>query len=95
MLGVLARAAVGPVDALLTMAGEQKRCAVAYAIAFAVNVTLNLSLIPFYGLIGAAFATSLSMCFEAVNLFWVARTRFHINSFIWTGSGTNKRRMHG
>ena len=84
MVGVLARASVGPVDALLTMAGEQKRCAVAYAAAFAVNVILNVTLIPLYGLIGAAIATAISMCFEASSLFWVARRRLGIHSFIWT-----------
>ncbi|WP_210203402.1 lipopolysaccharide biosynthesis protein [Breoghania corrubedonensis] len=95
LVGVLARAAVGPVDALLTMAGEQKRCAVAYAGAFAVNVALNVTLIPYFGLIGAALATSISMCFEASSLFWVARRRLGISSFIWTGHRSGKRTTHG
>ena len=95
MIGVLARAAVGPVDALLTMAGEQKRCAVAYAAAFVVNVTLNVTLIPYYGLIGAALATSISMCFEASSLYWVARTRLGIRSFIWTVGGKGEGRDDG
>ncbi|WP_321344006.1 lipopolysaccharide biosynthesis protein [Breoghania sp.] len=90
MVGVLARASVGPVDALLTMAGEQKRCAVAYAMAFAVNVALNVTLIPLYGLIGAASATAISMCFEASSLFWVARRRLGIHAFIWTRTSREK-----
>ena len=37
-IGMLARAAVGPVERLLNMLGEQRACALVYAAAFAVNI---------------------------------------------------------
>lgn len=87
MIGVLARAAIGPVDALLTMAGEQKRCAIAYAVTFACNVALNLALIPLYGLAGAAIATTAAMIIEASMLFHLTRKHLGLYTFIWRPAG--------
>jgi O-antigen/teichoic acid export membrane protein len=66
--GVVARAAVGPAESLLTMSGNQNVCAAVYAGALALNVGLNIVLIPAIGLWGAAIATALAMIFEAVTL---------------------------
>ena len=52
--GLLARAAVGPVERLLTMLGEQRICAAVYAFAFALNLALCIVLIPHFGIEGAA-----------------------------------------
>src|SRR5215813_13478786 len=57
-LGLLSRAAVGPVERLLNMLGEQRACALVYAGAFAFNLVLCLILIPRFGATGAAVATS-------------------------------------
>ncbi|AZO11360.1 MULTISPECIES: lipopolysaccharide biosynthesis protein [unclassified Mesorhizobium] len=65
VLGVVARAAVGPCESLLTMSGNQNICAAVYAMTLALNIGLNVMLIPFFGLWGAAIATSLAMVFEA------------------------------
>jgi len=81
LAGVLARASVGPVDALLTMADQQNRCAMVYAATFVLNITLNVALIPAYGLYGAAIATALAMTFEATALNHQARTRLGLNPF--------------
>ncbi|MEH0070635.1 hypothetical protein V6L77_10385 [Pannonibacter sp. Pt2-lr] len=59
LVGVLARASAGPADVLLTMCGLQKACAAIYSGVFILNVGLNLLLIPPFGLMGAAVATSL------------------------------------
>ena len=48
-LGLVARAAVGPVERLLNMLGEQRACALVYAFAFALNLVLCLVLIPRFG----------------------------------------------
>ncbi|MCB1417299.1 MAG: lipopolysaccharide biosynthesis protein, partial [Nitratireductor sp.] len=40
--GVLARAAVGPAESLLTMSGNQNICALVYAATLAINVVLNM-----------------------------------------------------
>jgi O-antigen/teichoic acid export membrane protein len=65
VFGVVARAAVGPCESLLTMSGNQNICAAVYAMTLAFNIGLNVLLIPFFGLWGAAIATSLAMIFEA------------------------------
>ena len=82
-IGVLARASVGPVDALLTMADEQKRCAAIYAATFVLNVGLNVALIPVLGMTGAALATAVAMVFEAIALFHQARQRLGVHTFVW------------
>jgi O-antigen/teichoic acid export membrane protein len=78
-IGLLARAAVGPVERLLVMSGHQAVCAVIYAAAFAVAVALCLVLIPPFGLIGAAAATTVALVVESVLLFWVTTTRLGLS----------------
>ena len=68
VVGVVARASVGPAESLLTMSGNQNVCAVVYGFTLALNVGLNMLLIPYLGLWGAAVATALAMSFEAVAL---------------------------
>ncbi|MBN9072152.1 MAG: lipopolysaccharide biosynthesis protein [Rhizobiales bacterium] len=68
VLGVVARAAVGPAESLLTMTGNQNVCAGVYALTLAVNLGLSFLLIPILGLWGAAIATAASMVFEAAAL---------------------------
>ena len=52
--GLMARAAVGPVERLLNMLGEQRVCAAVYATAFVLNLVLCVVLIPRIGVDGAA-----------------------------------------
>jgi O-antigen/teichoic acid export membrane protein len=60
LLGLLARAAVGPAEQLLIMTDNQMAAAYAYAWAFVLNVGLGLALIPQWGGAGAALATALA-----------------------------------
>ena len=53
-LAQLAQAAVGPVTALLTVTGHQRRCLPAFASALAVVVFLIALLAPRFGIEGAA-----------------------------------------
>ncbi len=76
--GVIARAAVGPAESLLTMSGHQNACAAIYATTLAVNIILNFMLIPFIGLWGAAIATATATCVEATFLSIVVRRRLGI-----------------
>nr|WP_244314116.1 oligosaccharide flippase family protein [Roseibium denhamense] len=82
LAGVLARASVGPADALLTMTGHQKTCAAIYGLTFGLNVVLNLTLIPFLGLPGAAIGTSLAIVFEAATLALVAKRKLNVTTFV-------------
>lgn len=81
--GLMARAAVGPVERLLNMVGEQKCCAAVYAFAFALNLAMCIVLIPRIGLAGAAVATSTALIVESVLLFWVTKRRLGFHVFIW------------
>ena len=68
VFGVLARAAVGPCESLLTMSGNQNICALVFALTLVMNIALNMLLIPQFGLLGTAIATSAAMVFEALAL---------------------------
>ena len=72
VLGLLARAAVGPTQGLLVVTGHQNVAAVVLTGAVIANTALNIILIPKYGLEGAAWATSLAYGFEALALYSVA-----------------------
>jgi O-antigen/teichoic acid export membrane protein len=78
-IGLVVRAAIGPVERLLNMLGHQHICALAYALAFAMNVVLCVLLVPRFGGHGAAAATSLSLTFETVLLFWIVRHRLGLH----------------
>ncbi|QWG26120.1 oligosaccharide flippase family protein [Bradyrhizobium sediminis] len=82
-IGLLVRSAIGPVERLLNMLGHQLICALAYALAFAMNVALCVALVPRFGGHGAAAATSASLIFETVLLFWIVRKRLglHVLAF--------------
>jgi O-antigen/teichoic acid export membrane protein len=82
-IGLVVRSAIGPVERLLNMLGHQHICALAYALAFAMNVALCVMLVPRFGGHGAAAATSLSLSFETILLFWIVRRRLglHVLAF--------------
>jgi len=72
-IGLVVRAAVGPVERLLNMLGHQYACALAYGLSFVLNVALCIALVPRFGGHGAAAATSISLVFETVLLFYIVR----------------------
>jgi O-antigen/teichoic acid export membrane protein len=82
-IGLVVRSAIGPVERLLNMLGHQHICALAYALAFVMNVALCIALVPRFGGHGAAAATSISLTFETVLLFWIVRRRLglHVLAF--------------
>jgi O-antigen/teichoic acid export membrane protein len=81
--GLLARAAIGPIERLLNMLGEQRICALVHAGAFGVNFCLCFALIPKFGPAGAAVATACALVFESVWLFTVTKKRLGFHVFIW------------
>ncbi|WP_257166388.1 lipopolysaccharide biosynthesis protein [Bradyrhizobium sp. SRS-191] len=82
-IGLVVRAAIGPVERLLNMLGQQRACAMAYAAAFVMNLVLCILLVPHFGGHGAAAATSLSLAFETVLLFRIVKQRLglHVLAF--------------
>ena len=73
------------------MTGHQNICAAAYAATLALNVGLNVVLIPQFGLWGAAIATAVAMTFEAATLsFIVWRTQGIVMAVFLPASGTRE-----
>ena len=85
LVGLLARASIGPVEKLLTMLGHQSLCAWVYAAAFVGNIVLNFALVPWLGLIGAAIATSTALVLESILLFVLTKRRLGLHVFYWGG----------
>jgi O-antigen/teichoic acid export membrane protein len=81
-VGLLARAALGPVERLLSMLGEQRICATIYAIAFVLNIVLCVVLIPRIGIEGAAISTTTALVVESILLFTITRRRLGFHVFI-------------
>jgi O-antigen/teichoic acid export membrane protein len=82
-VGLLARAAIGPIERLLNMLGEQRICALIYGSAFAINFGACLALIPLFGAAGAATATTAALVVESILLFKVTKSRLGFHVFIW------------
>lgn len=68
-IAVGARALAGPVDNILTMTGQQNKLAKVLGLVALLNLSANSILIPIYGSMGAAIATSVSIVTE---LSWVS-----------------------
>ena len=81
-LGIVLRSTVGPAETVLTMSGEQNSCAMVYVGTLLVNIVLNWSLIPMYGLQGAAIATTCALAFESLLLYAVAKRKLGLHIFI-------------
>lgn len=82
LCGIVIRSSIGPAEALLVMAARQKMCAGIYAITLSVNVALNIALIPVFGILGAAIATSIALVFESAALHSAAKRALGIHAFI-------------
>ena len=82
-IGLMARAAVGPAERLLMMVGQQYLCALAYVVAFSVNLIGCFVLAKPYGGMGVAIATSAAFICELALLFLIAKRRLGIHLFVW------------
>jgi O-antigen/teichoic acid export membrane protein len=86
-IGLVARAAVGPAERMLNVMGEQRICALVYAIAFVVNLSFALVLVSRIGGAGAAVALVSAVLCESALLFVVAKRRLGLHLFIFGASG--------
>jgi O-antigen/teichoic acid export membrane protein len=77
--GLILQAAAGPGEDILNMLGHQRACAATFVVSLALNVALNLALIPYFGLIGAALATTISVGARSFALSWVVKSRLGMN----------------
>ena len=83
VIGIIARASVGPCESVLTMSGQQNVCAAIYGVTLLINIVLNISFIPEFGLYGAAWATTGAMIFEGFALYSIAKRRLGLHMFIF------------
>jgi O-antigen/teichoic acid export membrane protein len=83
VIGLLARASVGPSERLLNMVGQQRACAMIYACAFVTNLVLCLVLIPRFGLNGAAASTATAIAVESTLLFVITKRRLGLHIFVF------------
>lgn len=84
VVGFLMRAAMGPAEFLLNMAGEQVAGARIYMFTAALNIALNFALIPLFGLYGAAAATATATSVAAVLCAIVAHRKLGLRIAIWS-----------
>ncbi len=90
-IGLIFRASIGPAGTILIMAGQQAACAWVYTVTFALNVVLNVTLIPAIGLPGAATATTVALVFETLALYWITAKRLNIRCSIITALRAGRR----
>ncbi|MEQ1671001.1 MAG: flippase [Hyphomicrobium sp.] len=83
VVGFLFRSSMGPAEYLLNMLGEQALCATVLLAAAILNIALNFALVPSFGLIGAALATSISLVMVALMNSVVVWRRLDIEIAIW------------
>jgi O-antigen/teichoic acid export membrane protein len=82
--GHMLAAFFGPVAMLLIMTGHERATGVTIAATAALNIVLNMLLIPAHGIAGAALATSLSALAWNVALYGIAETRLEVRALPWT-----------
>lgn len=81
--GQLINATMGSVGYLLNMTGNEHDVARTLIVTAGINVLLNLSLIPTFGLAGAAAATSISLIVWNFILYRIVKKRIGINSTVF------------
>ncbi|MGL4396745.1 MAG: flippase [Hyphomicrobium sp.] len=83
VVGFLVRSSMGPAEYLLNMLGEQALCATVLTASALFNIAMNFALVPKFGLIGAATATSMALMMAALMNSVVVWRRLEIEIAIW------------
>jgi O-antigen/teichoic acid export membrane protein len=93
LTGQLFNSGVGSVGNLLNMTGHEMDSARAMGISALFNVALNLLLLPKWQVLGSSLATTLSLTFWNVLLWWVVWKKLKINSlaFVVNNQAGEKR----
>lgn len=78
--GQLVNSGVGSVAMLLNMTRHEHETAKGMTLAAALNVVLNLLLLPRAGIVGSAIATAVSLIIWNMLLWWAVQKKLHINS---------------
>lgn len=78
--GQVVNASMGALGVLLNMTGHERITFYWVAWAAALNVVLTLSLVPVFGMDGAATASSISLVAYNIVLWWAVRSRLGVNT---------------
>ena len=84
VLGFLARSATGPAEILLNMIGEQRAAAWAMARGAIIGLGLNLVLVPWFGMIGAAIATASALALVGLLNARAVKAHLGLDAAIWS-----------
>jgi O-antigen/teichoic acid export membrane protein len=76
--GIVTACLCGPGEDVLTMLGQERACAVSFALALAINLALLFLLVPAFGLAGAAAASAATMACRSLILAGYAYVRLGI-----------------
>jgi O-antigen/teichoic acid export membrane protein len=82
-IALVARAAVGPAERVLNMLGEQRRCALVYAVVFVLNLAGCVAVAGPYGSVAVAIVVSTTCVVESMLLFLIAKRRLGLHMLIW------------
>ena len=82
-LGQVINASAGPVGYLIILTGHQREAVKVYSSTLLINVALMLLLVPLFGSMGAAIATSAAMMVTNIWLSLLARKCIGINTFVF------------
>lgn len=80
-MGQVVNAAVGSVGNINQMTGKPSYMLISAACAMVVNITLNILLIPMYGINGAAIATAIALAIQNVIGFGLMYRRLKLNPY--------------
>lgn len=83
VVGFLFRSSMGPAEHLLNVMGEQALCAGVLVTGAVLCIALNFALVPPFGLLGAATATSLTLVAIALMNYLVVSRRLEIEIAVW------------
>jgi hypothetical protein len=93
-IGLVVRSAIGPVERLLNMLGHQHICALAYALAFVMNLVLCVMLVPRFGGHGARPRPRSRWRSRRCCCFWIVRRRSDCTCWR-SGSAASRARRSG
>ena len=80
LAGQLVNAGTGSVVTLLNMTGYERETAKGIVLSAGLNLVLNLWLIPLWGIVGSAVATTASMIVWNLVLWWAVRKNLGVNT---------------
>lgn len=82
-IGLVAQAVLGPAEDTLNMCGEERIAARITCVTLIIALTLSISLIPLYGIWGAAWTMALTQIIKAGMMSRTVYQLRHIGSTIW------------